>query len=549
MHTSAHALRASRASVIEQLEQRRLLSAYTLIDLGGPFSSANDINEGGEVVGSANVGGQTHAVLWDGGVMTDLGTLGGPASSAGGLNDAGQVVGWSRVSSANFTTDAFLWENGVMTGLGLLRQASASAINDAGQIVGAFNRDPVPPSQVETRWAFLWEDGVPRSLFQGFAAAINETGVVAGAWESTRGYPVAAIWDAANGPRELGVLPGGVFSEAYGLNASGHVVGWSESFNGNNAFLWDGSQMIDLGGGVAADINDAGTIVGGSSIWVNGVRSELNNLVVENLGLNIVGANAINEAGQIAGIAYDAQGRLHAVLLNPMEGNFPAISINDVSITEGNTGTTTAVFTVSLSEPSTATVTVAFATANGNATAGSDYQSASGTVTFDPGQTTRTISVVINGDRTGEPNETFTVNLTSPVNAVFNDNQGIGTILDDEPRISISDVARSEGNSGTTSFVFTVTLSAAYDAPVTVNFATANGTAKAGEDYNAASGTLTFAPGQTTRTITIGVKGDKKKEANETFFVNLFGASGAQISDGQGLGTILDDDRLSAVLL
>ena len=130
-----------------------------------------------------------------------------------------------------------------------------------------------------------------------------------------------------------------------------------------------------------------------------------------------------------------------------------------------------------------------------------------------------------------------------PVNAVFNDNQGIGTILDDEPRISISDVARAEGNSGTTMFVFTVSLSAAYDAPVTVNFATANGTAKAGEDYNAASGTLTFAPGQTTQTITVGIKADKKKEADETFFVNLFGASNALVLDNQGRGTILDDDR------
>ena len=85
---------------------------------------------------------------------------------------------------------------------------------------------------------------------------------MAGAWESTRNYPVAAIWDSKLGPREIGVLPGGILSEAYGLNDLGQVVGWSESFNGNNAFLWDGSQMIDLGSGFAADINNAGTIVG-----------------------------------------------------------------------------------------------------------------------------------------------------------------------------------------------------------------------------------------------------------------------------------------------
>jgi len=114
--------------------------------------------------------------------------------------------------------------------------------------------------------------------------------------------------------------------------------------------------------------------------------------------------------------------------------------------------------------------------------------------------------------------------------------------VDDEPRISVNDVTKAEGKSGTTSFTFTVTLSSVYDAAVTVNFATADGTANAGNDYTSASGTLTFAPGETTKTITILVKGDNKKEANETFFVNLSGASNALIADGQGLGTILNDD-------
>jgi len=111
------------------------------------------------------------------------------------------------------------------------------------------------------------------------------------------------------------------------------------------------------------------------------------------------------------------------------------------------------------------------------------------------------------------------------------------------PSIRISDVAMAEGQKGTTYFVFTVTLSASYDATVTVNFATANGTAKTSDnDYAATSGTLTFAPGETTKTITVAVKGDRKKEANETFFMNLSGAVNALIADSQGLGTILNDD-------
>ena len=120
----------------------------------------------------------------------------------------------------------------------------------------------------------------------------------------------------------------------------------------------------------------------------------------------------------------------------------------------------------------------------------------------------------------------------------------MGTILDDEPRLlTINDVTMREGFFGTRTFVFTVNLSAASSAPVTVDYDTANSTAAAGSDYYAQSGTLTFAPGQTTRTIGIAVKGDWKREADETFFVNLSNESGAQIQDGQGVGTILNDDR------
>jgi len=111
------------------------------------------------------------------------------------------------------------------------------------------------------------------------------------------------------------------------------------------------------------------------------------------------------------------------------------------------------------------------------------------------------------------------------------------------PSIRITDVTQSEGQRGTTYFVFTVTLSGSYTAPVTVNFATADGTAKrSNNDYAAASGTLTFAPGETTKFIVVQVIGDRKKEANETFYINLSGAVNASIFDGVGLGTILNDD-------
>jgi hypothetical protein len=156
----------------------------------------------------------------------------------------------------------------------------------------------------------------------------------------------------------------------------------------------------------------------------------------------------------------------------------------------------------------------------------------------------KTISVLVNGDRVAEPNGTFVVNLSGATNATIANAQGVGTILDDEPRISISDVTKAEGKKGQTKqFTFTVTLSAAYDQAVTVSYQTVNGTATTGDgDYVAKSGTLTFAPGERTKTITVEVKGDNKREANELFYLDLFGNSNSWITRSRGIGTILNDD-------
>ena len=210
-----------------------------------------------------------------------------------------------------------------------------------------------------------------------------------------------------------------------------------------------------------------------------------------------------------------------------------------MTVTEGNAGTANATFTVTLSAAYGQPVTVNYSTANGTATAGSDFQTASGTLTFAPGETSKTITVAVLGDQMYEPNETFAVNLSGATNATIGDGNGIGTIVNDDtyvtPSISIGDVSKAEGRNGSTLFTFTVTLSVPSATAVTVNYSTANGTATAVEDYTAASGTLTFAPGETTKTITIKVKGDRKREADETFFVNLFGvSSNALILDAAG---------------
>jgi hypothetical protein len=225
----------------------------------------------------------------------------------------------------------------------------------------------------------------------------------------------------------------------------------------------------------------------------------------------------------------------------------PQLSINDVSLTEGNSGTKNAVFTVNLSSASTQTVKVNYATANGTAVAGSDYTATSNTLTFAPGQTSQTISVPVIGDTITEANETFTVNLATPTNATISDAQGVGTIVNDDlavvlPQLSINDVSLTEGNSGTSNAVFTVKLSTPSTQTIKVNYATANGTAVAGSDYTATSNTLTFAPGQTSQTISVPVIGDTITEANETFTVNLSTPTNATIADAQGVATILDND-------
>ena len=245
-----------------------------------------------------------------------------------------------------------------------------------------------------------------------------------------------------------------------------------------------------------------------------------------------------------------------SVLLN--NGSWPAldapsITINDVTVTEGNTGTVSADFTVSLSAAYGQTVTVQYVTKDGTAAAGSDYQAASGTLTFAPGVTSQRLSIPIYGDRLGENySEWFSVNLNDPTNAFVADATGGGTILEDEPYLSIDYYERAEGNTGVTPFIFTVTLSAPYDVPVTVDYATADlpeewiwygyPSATAGVDYTSISGTLTIPAGQTTGTIGVSVTGDRLSESHEYFLVNLSNAGGAQLSSSQGWGAILDDE-------
>ena len=229
----------------------------------------------------------------------------------------------------------------------------------------------------------------------------------------------------------------------------------------------------------------------------------------------------------------------------------PALTINDVTVTEGDTGTVAATFTIGLSAVSGRTVTVDYATANGSAVAPGDYVARSGVLTFLAGQTTQQLTVTVNGDTLDEFSETYSLNLTDPVSATIADGSGVGTIIDDDslPSLSVNDVTVTEGQSGTVNANFTVSLSAASGQTVSVGYATADGTATAGADYVATGGSLVFSPGTTTRTLTVQTTSDTLDEIDETFFANLSDPVNATIADGQGIGTITDDDNAPSITI
>jgi hypothetical protein len=222
----------------------------------------------------------------------------------------------------------------------------------------------------------------------------------------------------------------------------------------------------------------------------------------------------------------------------------PTLAINNVSLPDGSSGTTNAVFTVTLTGPTDLPATVHFTTADGTAKSPTDYHTTSGDLTFQPGQTEQTISVPVVGRTVYEPDKTFTVNLTNPTNATISQGTGTGTILNDDPppTLSIDNVSQADGSSGTTNFVFHVTLTGATEFTTTVDFATANGTAVSPTDYHAQSGQLTFQPGESTQTIVVPVVGTQVFEPSKTFSVNLSSPVNATIAQGRGTGTILNDD-------
>ena len=255
-------------------------------------------------------------------------------------------------------------------------------------------------------------------------------------------------------------------------------------------------------------------------------------------------AFAVNLSNPLNATIVDAQG-IGTILNDDVPP--PSLSVNDVAVTEGNSGTKNVSFTVSLDRRINKAVTVKYATAAGSAAGGTDFVAKSGTLSFPAFSQTAIVTVQVGGDAAVEADETLRLVLSAPTNAAIAKSTGVGTILNDDaapPTLSIADAPTLvEGDGGTKTLTYTVRLSAASSGTVTVKYATADGTAKlALNDYKAKRGTLTFAPGETVKTITVTTVGDTRSGPDETVFVNLSGAVGASILDGKGVGTIKNDD-------
>jgi probable HAF family extracellular repeat protein len=294
---------------------------------------------------------------------------------------------------------------------------------------------------------------------------------------------------------DLGTLPGapGFGGFAWGINDLGEVVGETSTSSGNiHAFLYSGGEMRDLGtlagdeytfanDSSAHDINDSGQIVGESAtpsspvphhafLYKDGQMQDLNDLIPTDSGLDLQSAWGINTDGQIVGWARK-NGQTTAFLATPdttspqdsdgdgvadandncpdvsnadqadadgdgvgdaCDAPPPKISIADTTVNEGDSGTSDATFTVTLSEAITKAVTVDYATEDGTATQPEDYEQTGDTLTFEANQTTATVTVAVSGDTTDEPDESFLVNLSNPTNATISDAQGTGTITNDD---------------------------------------------------------------------------------------------------------------------
>jgi Ca2+-binding RTX toxin-like protein len=297
-------------------------------------------------------------------------------------------------------------------------------------------------------------------------------------------------------------------------------------------------------GFTAADLRTGGGSLGtpvavgdDATTWIAEYLAPVN--VNQTLNLSLPAGSYTDAAGN--------SGTASNVVQLKVDTRLPTLATAAVSVAEDNGGTGTVSLSVVLSAPSTQTVTINYATVDDTARVGQDYFITRGQLTFVPGQTRQSLQIPLVADALLEADESFWLQLSDPDHALLSDTASTARITllnDDQPQVSIQAVRQDEGQAGTRSIPITLTLSAAYNQPVSVDYATADGTARAGTDYTSTRGTLTFQPGETRKTFTVPVKGDTLVEPDETLQLGLSQARGATLAPAASTATLtlVNDD-------
>lgn len=531
----------------------------SLIDLGvlSGDGMATSLNSTGYVVGhSPTIGSGKRAFIWhddnannanDSGEMKELLPI-GATGSADDINDNGRVVGWVEGGGGDtLGSNAFTWDANqtpnfqIITGSPAHPSPLAHGINNAGTIVG--EDSTLVKGFILRNGAFIDIPAFSPGT-RSHAYAVSEADHVVGQAATTNGgdfTPHAFIWTDGAGLKDLGTLSGKTRSIAYNVaivSNSVQVVGTSygNDLSDARAFVWQDLDADGEGINDPTEMKDLNALLSpADATWV------------------LQEARSINSSGQIVGFG-TKNGQTRAFLLTPPSGPAPAcfptvnVSVSPSAVNEDAAGSMTYTFTRSI--VTGAPLNVSFST-TGTAVA-NDYAISSVSVVQIPANmASATVTVTPIADTTDEPNETVILTVTSDANYVVgSQNAATGTITDDDgiPTIQITNFTAPEPPSGSTSFVFTVSLTNPSSSSVTVNYATdttgatatGGGSCGGGIDFfNIPSTQLVFLAGETSKQIHVTVCTDSDLEPDETFFVNLSGNSpNSNLGVAKGTGTI-----------